>query len=278
MNSPVEIFGHRGLRGYFPENTIISFIEAVKMGVQWIELDVVISNDKKVIVSHEPWMNSEFCSLRNGNPVKHGRKYNFYKMNYEEIKKFDCGIRTDKNFPKQKSIPSYKPLLSEVVDLLLSLNEEGQGVRLCIEIKSFKMFEGKYQPPAKEFSELVYKIIKEKNILDRVMIISFDRRVLQHFQKLDSKIKTGFVFVNLFSVKTNIKKLGFVPCAYHPYHKLATKKMIDNAHANGMKVIAWTVNAEKRMKQLIKNGVDGIMSDYPDIALKALKSEGNTSA
>ena len=105
------------------------------------------------------------------------------------------------------------------------------------------------------------------------MIISFDGRILRHFQKLDRTIKTGFIFLNLFSVKSNIRKLGFVPYSYNPYHKLITKKMIDSAHQMGMKVIAWTVNDSTQMKQLIKNGVDGIMTDYPDAALKTLREK-----
>ena len=240
------------------------------MGVHWLEFDVVISKDKKVVVSHEPWMNSKFCSMPDGSPLKRGRKYNLYKMNYDEIKKFDCGKRTNKDFPKQKSIPSYKPLLSEVIDEMESFTQKNNfpPIKYCAEIKSFKFFEEKFQPPAAEFAKLVYDVIKEKNISERALVISFDRRILQHFQKLDSKIKTGFTFVNLFSVETNIKKLGFVPYSYNPYHKLITKKMIDNAHKLGMKVISWTVNDEKRMKQLINIGVDGIMSDFPAIAFK----------
>ena len=101
------------------------------------------------------------------------------------------------------------------------------------------------------------------------MIISFDERVLREFKKLDSKIKTGFIFINLYSVKTNIKKIGFAPYSYNPYYKLVTKKMIDNAHDLGMKVIALTVNDEKKARQLIKIGVDGIVTDYPGIAFSS---------
>ncbi|MBI3502494.1 MAG: glycerophosphodiester phosphodiesterase [Bacteroidetes bacterium] len=269
----VEIFGHRGARGYFPENTLTGFIEAVKMGVHWLELDVVISKDKKVVVSHEPWMNSKFCLMPDGSPVKKRRKFNLHKMNYEEIKKFDCGKKTNKDFPKQKSISSYKPLLSEVMDGVDSFTKENNLplIKYCIEIKSFKLFENKFQPPVKEFCELVYEVIKEKNMQERAMVISFDKRVLQHFQKSDSKIKTGFTFVNLFSVKTNLKRLGFTPYSFNPYYKLVSKKMIEQTHESGIKIIAWTVNKEKSIARMINSGVDGIMSDYPDVALKANK-------
>lgn len=264
MNHACEIFGHRGARGYFPENTLTGFIEAAKMGVHWLELDVVISKDRKVVVSHEPWMNSSLCLSPDGGDIRNGRKLSLFQMDYDEIKKYDCGKKTDRKYTKQQPIPSYKPLLAEV----LALNPVGHGAGICIEIKSFKILEGKYQPPAAEFAELVYEVIKENKAEDRVMVISFDGRILQHFQRLDRRIKTGLTFINLFSVKRNIKKLGFVPYALNPYHRLITKKMIADAHELGTKINAWTVNSEKRMRQLVAFGVDGIMSDYPDIALR----------
>ena len=280
MRGACEIYGHRGAGGYFPENTLTGFIEAVKMGVQWLEFDVIISKDKKVVVSHEPWMNSSLCTSPNGERVKRGRKLSLFQMSYSEIKKYDCGKRKDKKFPKQKSVPSYKPLLSEVfseVEAFISQNKLPE-IKYCIEVKSFKILEGKFQPTPEEFARLVYEAIKENKIEDRVMVISFDRRILRHFQKFDRKIKTGLTFVNLFSIQTNIKKLGFTPYAFNPYHKLITRKMIRDAHESGITLNAWTVNGEKRMEQLIHAGVDGIMSDYPDVALNVLRTYNRISA
>ena len=189
MNSPVEIFGHRGARGYFPENTIAGFIEAVKMGVHWLEFDVVISKDKKVVVSHEPWMNSKFCSMPDGSPLKRGRKYNLYKMNYDEIKKFDCGKRTNKDFPKQKSIPSYKPLLSEVIDEMESFTQKNNfpPIKYCVEIKSFKFFEERFQPSAEEFAELVYDVIKEQKFQIEYWLLVLTGESFSIFKNLTAK-------------------------------------------------------------------------------------------
>ncbi len=270
MKMKTEIFGHRGARGYFPENTITGFIEAVKMKVDWLELDVVVSKDNKVVVSHEPWMNSKFCSLPDGKPITRGTKFNLRKMNYDEIKTFDCGKRTNENFTFQKSVPEFKPLLNDAIEKTDAFAAQNSFPlpKYCIELKSFKFFEKRFQPPVKEFCELVYEIIKHPLISERVMIISFDKRVLQYFHSHDKNIKTGFTFVNLFSVKRNLKNLGYAPYAFNPYYKRISKKMIDNIHQAGMKINAWTVNSEKKMEQLIKMNVDGIMSDYPDVAIK----------
>src|ERR1700757_4808979 len=122
----IEIHGHRGARGYYPENTITSFIEAIKLGVTAIELDVVISKDMQVVVSHEAWMNEAFCSRPDGMEVESNSraKYNLFKMKYEEIVKFDCGNRGNTEFPLQQPMPEHKPLLSEVIDKVESYTKE----------------------------------------------------------------------------------------------------------------------------------------------------------
>lgn len=270
----IEIFGHRGARGFFPENTLLGFTETLKMGVDGIEMDVVISHDRKVVVSHEPWMNPKICTAPDGSPVKNGIKHNLFRMNYAEIKKFDCGKRTDKNFPLQKPFPACKPLLSEMIDATLA-DVIKKKAKYLIEIKSSKITENKFHPLPDEFSRLVYEVIKEKKCSEHCWVISFDCRILRCFRELNQKIKTGLLFRNLYSVKKNIKPLGFVPSAYLPHHRLVTKKMVREACALGVKVIAWTVNTQKRMLKLSEMNVDGIITDYPD---KAIRTYTRTSA
>src|SRR5688500_14114641 len=102
----IHVQGHRGARGLHPENTLQGFVEAVKLGVDTLEMDVVISADKQCVVSHEAWMNEDFCTLPNGAPVEKGaaKNYNLYRMTYADIKKFDCGKR-NAEFPGQMAAP-----------------------------------------------------------------------------------------------------------------------------------------------------------------------------
>ena len=155
----INIHGHRGARGLFPENTVAAFIEAVKMGVDTLELDVVISADNKVVVSHEPWMNELFCTKPDGTPVEKnaGQKYNLHKMTYAEIKSFDCGKRTNPGFPQQKAIPSYKPLLREVIEEVETFTKENKlpPVKYNIEIKSEQKDDGIFNPLPEIFVNLV---------------------------------------------------------------------------------------------------------------------------
>lgn len=269
MNKKIEIHGHRGFRGHFPENTLTAFKEAVQLGVDAIELDVVISKDSQVVVSHEPWFNYKICSEPNGEPVKARKQHNLYKLNYAEIRQFDCGKRGNKEFPQQKAIPEYKPLLKDVIESIEKFTKENNlpSVHYNIEIKSMKIGDGKWHPKPSVVAKLVMDILDQYKINDRVLMQSFDVRSLQAIHKIEPQLKIGLLIMNTGSVQHNIKKLGFTPYAYNPAAKLVKAKTIKDAHEYGCKVIVWTVNTESEMKKLIKLGVDGLISDYPNLAL-----------
>lgn len=269
VNKKIEIHGHRGFRGQFPENTLTAFKEAVKLGVDAIELDVVISKDSQVVVSHEPWFNYKTCSEPNGERVKARKQHNLYKLSYAEIMQYDCGKRGNKEFPQQKAMPEYKPLLKDVIENIEQFIKENNlpSVHYNIEIKSMKIGDGKWHPKPTVIAKLVMKVLNQYTITDRVLIQSFDVRSIQAIHKIDPTIKIGLLIANTGSVQHNIKKLGFTPYTYNPAAKLVNAKTIKEAHKYGCKVIAWTVNSESEMKKLIKLGVDGLISDYPNIAL-----------
>src|SRR5688572_27304061 len=107
--------GHRGCRGLMPENTIPAMIHALDLGVTTLEMDVVITKDKKVILSHEPWFGQEITTKPDGSFMKdrEERKFNIYWMNYEETKAFDVGMKPHPRFPKQQKIKVTKPLLAD---------------------------------------------------------------------------------------------------------------------------------------------------------------------
>ena len=111
-----DLQGHRGYRGLYPENSTIGFLKSLHLGVSTIELDVVISKDKKVVVSHEPWISKNICVDQNGNRIINDKEdFNIYSMDYNDIKKFDCGIIGNDKFPDQKKISVFKPTLNHVI-------------------------------------------------------------------------------------------------------------------------------------------------------------------
>lgn len=269
LNKKIEIHGHRGFRGHFPENTITAFKEAAKLGVFAIEFDIVISKDSQVVISHEPWFNYKTCTEPTGENVKMLKQHNLHQLTYEEIKKIDCGKRGNKKFPDQAKIPEYKPLLKDVIAIIENFTKENNlpSIHYTIEIKCEKHGDGKWHPKPAVITKLLYEVIEPFHIEDRIMIQSFDVRSLKLIQTMDTSIKIGLLIANLHSVHHNIKKLGFAPYAYNPPIKLAGSKTIQDAHKNGCKVIVWTVNSETDMKKLIFSGVDGLITDYPNVAL-----------
>lgn len=274
MDLPVQVIGHRGARGLFPENTIDGFIRSVKLGVYTLELDVVISKDDKVVVSHEPWMHYRFCTEPDGQRVKMRSQHNIYQMNYEDVKRFDCGQRINPEFPRQAPFPAYKPLLGEVIDEVERFTIENHlpPVEYIIEIKSNERTDGLFHPSPEQFATLVWNEIASFGIAERIVIKSFDVRPMQELKLLGASARLGLLVANTGSVKRNIQKLGFVPYTYNPSYALARPKVIEEARAMGMKVMVWTVNDAEFITRMIDSGVDGIITDYPDLALEILRS------
>ncbi len=269
-----DIEGHRGCRGLMPENTIEAFLHALQYKVTTLELDVCITADKQVVVSHEPYMNSLFCSFANGQAVKKGdeKQLNLYKMNYDEIRKFDTGIRGNVNFPEQKKISTYKPLLADVFKQIEQYLKENNLplVNYNIEIKSEAKEYNISQPEVGEFSELVYKIIVENIKPKRIVLQSFDFEVLKYWK---SKIINGqfekvqlAALVEMEGVKPTFKKLGFLPDIFSPYFKQLSTGKVALCHKKGVKVIPWTVNEIADMKKMKEMGTDGLITDYPNRA------------
>ena len=267
-----DIQGHRGARGLKPENTIPAFITALDSGVTTLEMDVVITKDKEVIVSHEPWMSSAICADPLGKVIseKEEKKHNIYKMTYEQVKSFDCGMRGNLRFPEQEKMQSVKPRLSEVIIAVENhiKNFSRYEVDYNIEIKSEKELDVKFQPPPGEFSDLVYNLIDQYIPLDRVVIQSFDFRVLKYWHEKYPQMRLAALVENLKTIDENLSDLGFTPSIYSPDYTLLSKGEVRHCHDLNMRVIPWTVNDPAEMLALKGMGVDGFITDYPDRAAK----------
>lgn len=265
--------GHRGARGLMPENTIESMKEALRYPVTTLELDVVISQDKKVVVSHEPWMNPVICRHPEGKSYKE-RELNLYKMDYSEILRFDCGSLPHPRFPDQKKMNVGKPTLSALLlEIESVLKNENRTVLYNIELKSDSADEKEgFQPKVAEFSDLVVAEIKSSLGEERFVLQSFDPRVLKYLHKKYPKIVLSHLTENKESPALVKKILGFTPQIFSPDHTLLTYEDIPLFHAQGMRVIPWTVNNRDDMKRLMGMGVDGIITDYPNL-IRALEAK-----
>lgn len=262
-----DLQGHRGARGLLPENSLEAFKKAIDIGVNTLELDVVISKDAKVVVSHEAYMNPEICLKPDCSQIQNKDEFNLYTMDYEQIKQFDCGSKKHPRFPNQKNIKTYKPLLSEVLHLSsLNDSETISALNFNIELKSLPENDEVYHPEPMRFIELVIDEIERSKVSTRNIILqSFDRRIVDMITKKFPEYKIAYL-VESGSIDDNLSKLERHAEIYSPLYTLLDSVQIKKAHKLGIKVIPWTVNNVSDMKNLLKMGVDGIITDYPDKA------------
>ena len=270
-----SIEGHRGARGYLPENTIPSFIKALELGADTLELDVVISKDRKVVVSHEPWFSSAISLTPNGFRVERSkeRENNIFLMTYAEIRKWDVGSLGNPAFPEQKQMKAFKPLLSEVFKEVdrFTKSKKLPLAHYNIEIKVETDGDGKFQPPPVEFSALVLKEIKKARMEARVKVQSFDVRPLQEVRKIDPSIKVALLVGNKVGIETSIERLGFKPFAYSPHFSLVDEATVKFCREKGIKLVPWTVNEIADLEKMKAFDLDGIITDYPDRAVKVFR-------
>jgi glycerophosphoryl diester phosphodiesterase len=221
-------------------------------------------------------MNHEICSKPDGSAVekKEEKQFNLYKMNSTEIKSFDCGKRGHPRFPGQNPMAATKPLLSEVVE---ALQKSAHAFPfLNIEIKTEgKRGDNLYHPEPMAFVNIVLQEIDRLKITDKVSLQSFDVRILQEIKSLRVGMPVSFLVENMRGLSWNLKKLGFVPDTYSCHYKLLSKRTVEKCHKLNMKMIPWTVNNVKDMEKLIKMGVDGIITDYPNLISICTQSLNN---
>lgn len=271
----IEIQGHRGARGLAPENTIPAFKKAIDLGVHTLELDVVISADKQVVVSHEPQFNPAFSIDADKKPVESFDQYNIYKMPYADVKKFDVGSRKNILFPDQKTESTNKPLLKEVIAFQKKYAPNVK-IKYNIEIKSLTEEYNKTQPEPIEFIELVLKAIGKSLKPEQLCLQSFDKNILIRLNEINKPNKR-FQISWLIEEKddneidSNLELLGFKPDIWSPYYKTLTQERIKILHSKNIKVIPWTVNNKTDMENLANMGCDGLITDYPDRAKTIFK-------
>lgn len=272
--TPFDIQGHRGCRGLMPENTIPAFLKAIDLGVNTLELDVVVTADSQLIVSHEPFMNADIATYPDGTVVKEGDKdkTNIYKLTYAQVQGYDVGSRGNPKFVEQQKMKVGKPLLKDVITAVEKYIKDNNlpPVYYNIETKCTPEGDNTFHPAPDRFAEMLFQVINDKGITDKCIIQSFDIRTLQHLHKAHPQVKLALLVGNLKTLEGNVKALGFTPYILSPQYLLVNKKLVNKCHKKGMKVIPWTVNDADKMKALKADGVDGLITDYPDIAIKTL--------
>lgn len=271
VNFPVfSAEAHRGGRGLMPENTIIAMQHAMTMdNITTLEMDTHVTKDNQVVVTHDDYLSPAFTLTPDGNeiPKADAKKYPVYQMNYDLLKNFDVGTKVNTGFPQQKKIKTYIPLLADLIDAVqkdIKLKGKKQ-LFYNIETKSEVAGDNVVNPTPEIFVKLLMDVIERKKITPFVVIQSFDKRTIQIINQKYPGVKTSFLISNKKSYEENIADLGYKPFIYSPEWKLVNENLIKKAHADGVKVIPWTVNTKKDIDYLRSLNVDGIISDYPDL-------------
>jgi glycerophosphoryl diester phosphodiesterase len=271
VSGDVDKQGHRGCRGLMPENTIAAMIYALGTPITTLEMDVVITKDKKVVLSHEPFFNHEITTKPDGKYVTEAeeKNLNIYRMTYEEVKKYDVGMKPHPRFPKQQKLKAIKPLLADVFDSVKTdmMTRRRPFPYYNIETKCLPAGDGIFHPGPDEFVELLMAVIKEKNMEEQVVIQSFDFRTLKYLHQKYPHIKTAMLIEDddKRGLEKQLNALGFTPTIYSPHFSLVNAELLKKCHDKNIKVIPWTVNEKSKIDELIKMGADGIITDYPDL-------------
>ncbi len=293
-----DIEAHRGGRALLPENTVQSFANALSMGVDTLELDIGVTRDEAIVVSHERGLNPDLARGADGVYVA-PPGIPFVQLRLEDVKKYDVGqIRPGSayaaQFPEQRAVPGTPiPTLKEVFDLVR--RSGNSHVRLNIETK-IDPNHPEESPDPQRFVTLLLDLLEKEKFSDRVMVQSFDWRTLQLVQKLAPAIPTVYlslqkgseptVFLDKVSDWTAgfdpIKHDGSLPRAikaaggaiWSPYFGDVDPALISESHRLGLQVVVWTVNKPEDIARMIDIGADGIISDHPERLRKVAGDKG----
>ena len=299
----LNVIGHRGAAGLLPENTLAGFKKAIELGVDTIELDIQLTSDNEAVVSHDSRLNPAITRDSKGKWIK--ERHLIKELTLSEVQYYDVGKLNRwkgyaKRYPNQKPAEGERiPTLRDVIQLV---KKTGDTTNLFIELK-FSPLKAEETKSREEISNAVAKIIKDENITEKVTVISFDWKILMYFQKIMPEVPTGYVSITkdyldtiqkknpgaspwvngidideFNSIPEAVKSAGGTYWDTNFYHAIGHKKnitstIVEKAHAMGIKVIVWTPDSKSDMEKLIKTGVDGIITNRPDILLSLLKRQ-----
>ncbi|HYP06548.1 MAG TPA: glycerophosphodiester phosphodiesterase [Bryobacteraceae bacterium] len=256
-----EVHGHRGAMALRPENTIPAFQEAIRARADFIELDVYSTKDGVLVITHDPQINLAICQGAGG-------KRPIIEMTLAEVRSYDCGLNQPKLFPRQIAVPGARiPTLDEVLDLAKASSK----IRFNIEIKSSEKMQALVLPPD-EISRKVVEAVRKHKLDKRAMIQSFDFRVVKATRAIAPDITVAALYGPGERDFVDIAKENDVKLVT-PNFKLVTPEKVNAAHAAGVRVIPWTVDAPEDWERMIAAGVDGIITNDPGGLVELLKQK-----
>ncbi len=248
----IQVHGHRGARAVRPENTMPAFEYAIQAGADYIEMDVVVTADDAVVVAHDPILNPVIWRGERA-----GASAVIRELPLREIREWDAGSLRHPRFPRQSAVPGTRiPTLDEVLEL-----GAHSAIQFNIEVKSFPQ-RPEYTPPPPRLAWLVVDVIRRRALESRVIVQSFDFRVLQAVKAQAPEIRLAALW--------EYGQEDFVSIAREagtrivaPQHTLVAGDKVEAAHRKGIQIIPWTANSPGNWERLLRARVDGVITDDP---------------
>jgi glycerophosphoryl diester phosphodiesterase len=264
----IQVHGHRGARAARPENSLPAFSYAMEQGVDVLELDLAVTKDDVLVVSHDPHLNPAFCTGPAGGPAM------IRQLTLAELRQWDCGAKANPGFPQQQAVPGTRvPTLQEVFDLVKS---KGSKVEFNIETK-ISPAKPEQTPPPERFAEMVRDVVRKNGLAARVMLQSFDFRTLHAMARLEPAMRRSALYPNGRGLphKTlmEIAQEAGAGIVSPEYHTVVAEE-VAAAHKAGLIVVPWTANDPADWDRLIAAQVDAIITDDPAALIAYLKSKG----
>ncbi len=262
----ILVHGHRGARAVMPENSLPAFEYALAQGVDALEMNLAVTKDNVLVVSHDPELSAKLCKGPEGSPRI------IRQLTLAELKKWECGVVANPDFPKQKAIAGTRvPTFDEVLRLA-----KPTRVELNVETKSFPS-RPELTPAPEEFSRLVIEAVRKHGMESRLILQSFDWRTLAAAKQIAPKVRLSALYPFSMtepwqSAVTDAHAKGFQIVS--PHYRVATAAEIEKAHKLGMHVVPWTANEPKIWDALIDAKADAIITDDPAALVAYLKSKG----
>jgi glycerophosphoryl diester phosphodiesterase len=251
-----------------PENTIPAFLRAMELGCDWIEMDVVVTGDGHVLISHEPWMDARVCRKPDGTGLseEEGRGINIFDLSLAEVQAYFCVPSTMDVAPTLWKDDWHKPTLREVVHATDRFSQErgSPPVKFNIEIKSGPDLYGTYQPLPVPFAERVLAEVQALHIAERCLVQCFDVAVLAAVHATAPEMPVAMLVENTQELDVNLQRLGFLPNYYSPEFHMVNEDLVRALCEKGLGLLAWTVNGPEDIRRMIMLGVDGIITDHPE--------------
>tara|TARA_B100001248_G_scaffold245670_1_gene215696 strand:+ start:2287 stop:3132 length:846 start_codon:yes stop_codon:yes gene_type:complete len=268
----MEVQGHRGARSIHPENTLKAMRYALEVGVDTLEMDLGVTKDNVLVLSHDPILNAEICRTNQGKKLS--EPVVIRSLTFQELQKYNCASVKNPNFPKQvpdaaESIPKLEDVFKLVQKSKLPAAKK---VEFNIETK-MSPDHPELSPSPEKFAQLIIDMAKKHKLLDRIIIQSFDHRSLKAAKKIEAKVRvaalTGKVYPpNLLEV------LRDIPAdIWSPNYKTLNQTTVTRVQKAGIRVIPWTANTKESWDKLVNLGVDGIITDDPAALQQFLKRD-----